>query len=87
MEVTRVRDVMTPDVTKLQRNEELTLADHVMNLGRIRHLPVLDDDGEEIVRIVSQRDPLSWSVGSGTWAWAARLNGGIHGTNKFAKSN
>ena len=27
-----------------------------MQLGRIRHLPVLDDDGQEVVGIVSQRD-------------------------------
>jgi CBS domain-containing protein len=27
-----------------------------MRLERIRHLPVLDDDGEELVGIVSQRD-------------------------------
>jgi CBS domain-containing membrane protein len=27
-----------------------------MHLGRIRHLPVLDDDGEQLVGIVSQRD-------------------------------
>ena len=45
MEVIRVRDAMTPDVTTLKRNEKLTLADDLMNLGRIRHLPVLDDDG------------------------------------------
>jgi CBS domain-containing membrane protein len=54
--VTRVKDVMTPDVTTLKRNEKLTLADDVMNLGRIRHLPVLDDDGKEVIGIVSQRD-------------------------------
>jgi len=54
--VTRVKDVMTPDVTTLQRNEKLTLADDLMNLGRIRHLPVLDDDGKEVIGIVSQRD-------------------------------
>ena len=54
--MTRVEDVMTLDVTTLQRNEKLTLADDVMNLGRIRHLPVLDDDGKEVVGIVSQRD-------------------------------
>jgi CBS domain-containing membrane protein len=53
---TRVRDVMTADVTTLKRNEKLTLADDVMQLGRVRHLPVLDDDGEEVVGIISQRD-------------------------------
>jgi CBS domain-containing membrane protein len=47
---------MTPDVTTLQRNEKLTLASDVMQLGRIRHLPVLDDDSQELVGIVSQRD-------------------------------
>jgi CBS domain-containing membrane protein len=56
MEPTLVRDVMTSDVTTLKRNEKLTIADDVMQLGRIRHLPVLDDDGEQVVGIVSQRD-------------------------------
>lgn len=53
---TLVRDIMTSEVTTLKRNEKLTLADDVMQLGRIRHLPVLDDDGREVVGIVSQRD-------------------------------
>jgi CBS domain-containing protein len=47
---------MTPDVTTLKRNDKLTIADDVMRLGRIRHLPVLDDDGQEVVGILSQRD-------------------------------
>ena len=56
MEQLSVRDVMTAEVTTLKRNEKLTLADDLMQLGRIRHLPVLDDDGEQLVGIVSQRD-------------------------------
>src|SRR5579864_900181 len=56
MEPTLVRDIMTSDVTTLKRNEKLTIADDVMQLGRIRHLPVLDDDGEQVVGIVSQCD-------------------------------
>jgi CBS domain-containing membrane protein len=56
LEKLSVKDVMTPDVTTLQRNEKLTLASDVMQLGRIRHLPVLDDDSQELVGIVSQRD-------------------------------
>ena len=56
MEQINVRDVMTAEVTTLKRNEKLTLADDLMQLGRIRHLPVLDDDGEQLVGIVSQRD-------------------------------
>lgn len=56
MERLRVRDIMTAEVTTLLRNDNLTLADDIMNLGRIRHLPVLADDGLELVGIVSQRD-------------------------------
>ena len=56
MEPTLVKDIMTSEVTTLKRNEKLTIADDVMQLGRIRHLPVLDDDGEQVVGIVSQRD-------------------------------
>ena len=56
MEPKRVRHVMTSEVTTLKRNDKLTLADDIMNLGRIRHLPVLDDDEKELVGLVSQRD-------------------------------
>ena len=56
MEARKVRDIMTAEVTTLKRNDKLTLADDVMQLGRIRHLPVLSDDGQELVGIVSQRD-------------------------------
>ncbi len=56
MEELRIRDAMTPEVTTLKRNDKLTLADDIMHLGRIRHLPVLDDDGQQLVGIVSQRD-------------------------------
>jgi CBS domain-containing protein len=50
-----VRDVMTKDVVTLERNEKLTVADDVMRLGRIRHLPIVDEDGA-LAGIVSQRD-------------------------------
>jgi CBS domain-containing membrane protein len=50
-----VRDLMTRDVATLHRNETLVVADDVMRLGRIRHLPVVDSDGD-LVGIVSQRD-------------------------------
>jgi CBS domain-containing protein len=52
----RVRDIMIQEVTTLKRNDKLTLADDIMQLGRIRHLPVLGDDTEQLVGIVSQRD-------------------------------
>jgi CBS domain-containing membrane protein len=56
MESLRVRDIMSSEVTTLKRNDQLTLADDIMNLGRIRHLPVLDDDERQLVGIVTQRD-------------------------------
>ena len=56
MKELKVRDVMTADPTTLKRNDRLTLADDIMRLGRIRHLPVVDDDSQKLVGIVSQRD-------------------------------
>jgi CBS domain-containing membrane protein len=56
MKEQKVRDAMTADPTTLKRNDKLTLADDIMRLGRVRHLPVLDDDGQLLVGIVTQRD-------------------------------
>lgn len=52
-----VRDLMTREVATVKRNDQLSLADDVMTLGRIRHMPVLDDDGA-LAGILSQRDLL-----------------------------
>ena len=49
-----VRDIMARDPTTLGRNDTLDLADDLMNLGRIRHMPVVDEGS--LVGIVSQRD-------------------------------
>lgn len=51
----KVRELMSAGVTTLGRNDELSLADDVMNLGRIRHMPVIDEEGT-LVGVVSQRD-------------------------------
>ncbi len=51
-----VRDVMTREVTTLERNDKLTIANDVMRLGRIRHMPVLEDDDKDLAGILSQRD-------------------------------
>ena len=51
----RVRDLMTAVVTTLGRNDQLSIADQVMTASRIRHLPVLDEDGR-LCGILSQRD-------------------------------
>ena len=53
---TTVKDVMTLKVMTLKMDQQLSLAEDVMNLSRIRHLPVLDDAGGRLVGIVSQRD-------------------------------
>jgi CBS-domain-containing membrane protein len=52
---TLVRDLMSSDVVTLGRNDRLLAAEDLMRLGRIRHLPVLDEDGG-LAGIVSQRD-------------------------------
>jgi CBS domain-containing membrane protein len=52
----RVRDLMSTEVATVHRNDRLLIADDVMRLGRIRHTPVLDDETQEVVGILSQRD-------------------------------
>ena len=46
---------MSRDVVTLNQNDKLLVADDVMKLGRIRHIPIVDDD-DSLVGIVSQRD-------------------------------
>jgi CBS domain-containing membrane protein len=53
--VTLVRDLMSANVVTMGRNDKLSDAEDMMRLGRIRHVPVLDDSGE-LAGIVSQRD-------------------------------
>ena len=57
-----VRDLMTPDVVTLAADDTLDLADGIMRLGRIRHLPVVS--GDRVVGIVSQRDLFRAAVSS-----------------------
>jgi CBS domain-containing membrane protein len=72
-----VRDVMSKDVATIERNEKLMVADDVMRLGRIRHLPVVDADGA-LAGIVSQRDlfhsGLVKALGYGTHAQRQALD-------------
>jgi CBS domain-containing membrane protein len=49
-----VKEIMTQDVSTLGRNDTLDVADDMMTLERIRHLPVLDEG--RVVGVVSQRD-------------------------------
>ncbi len=49
-----VRDLMQTEVVTLDAKDHLDLADSLMRLGRIRHMPVLSDG--KLVGILSQRD-------------------------------
>ena len=50
-----VEDVMSRDVFTLGRNDKLSVADDLMKQKRIRHIPILDRDGE-LCGIITQRD-------------------------------
>lgn len=50
----RVGDLMQGEVVTLDAKDRLDLADSLMRLGRIRHIPVLADG--KLVGVVSQRD-------------------------------
>lgn len=60
---------MSEDVETLQRNDQLSIADDLMTQNRIRHLPVLDEEGG-LAGMVSQRDlfrgALAKALGYGT---------------------
>jgi len=51
----KVGDVMSACVSTLGRNDKLSIAEDVMKQERIRHLPVIDDDGD-LCGIITQRD-------------------------------
>jgi CBS domain-containing protein len=50
----KVEDLMQREVATLQASDHLDLASDVMQLGRIRHMPVVER--ERVVGILSQRD-------------------------------
>ena len=50
----KVKDIMVKEVATLDVDDELSLANDIMRLGRIRHLPVVS--GDDVVGIVSERD-------------------------------
>ncbi|MCL4683929.1 CBS domain-containing protein [Myxococcota bacterium] len=58
-----VAEIMRREFASLRPEDRLDLADQVMKLGRVRHLPVLDDTGR-LVGIVSNRDLLEASLTS-----------------------
>lgn len=56
-----VSEIMREEFASLREDDRLDLADQVMKLGRVRHLPVLAADGK-LVGIVSNRDLLEASL-------------------------
>jgi CBS domain-containing protein len=50
----KVQDIMVKEVATLDVDDELSLANDIMRLGRIRHLPVVS--GDHLVGIISERD-------------------------------
>jgi CBS-domain-containing membrane protein len=61
-EKARVRDLMSPKVAILAADDTLGIADEVMCMGRIRHLPVVDMG--RVVGVVSQRDLFRSALGT-----------------------
>ena len=55
-----VSEVMQREVATLEESERLDLADDIMRLGRVRHMPVVD--GSRVKGIVSQRDLFAASL-------------------------
>ena len=73
-----VADFMEREVVTLNVDDHLDLADDIMRLGRIRHMPVLDGGG--LVGILSQRDLFRAAASTGLGLagaaqrrWLARL--------------
>lgn len=55
-----VSEYMQAEVVTLQKADRLDLADDIMRLGRIRHMPVLE--GDRVVGMLSNRDLLAASL-------------------------
>lgn len=58
-----IETIMRTEFASLRPDDRLDLADQVMKLGRVRHLPVLDPGGR-LIGIVSNRDLLEASLTS-----------------------
>ena len=59
----KVKDVMRRSVVTLGADDNLSVADDVMTMGRIRHLPVVDGR-RRVVGLVTQRDLYKAAISS-----------------------
>lgn len=57
----KVKDLMTHDVFTLKETENLVLAKSIMYLGRIRHIPIVDDQNN-FIGLITHRDILSATI-------------------------
>jgi CBS domain-containing protein len=58
----KILSALVTELVTLHVDEELSLASDIMNLARIRHLPIVE--GERLVGIISQRDLFKASLAS-----------------------
>jgi CBS domain-containing membrane protein len=57
-----VADLMNPDVLTIDETDDLGLAASIFQVGRIRHLPVVDAE-KRLVGVVTERDMLrAWAT-------------------------
>ena len=54
----RVAEIMHREVVTITAHEKLDLTQDIMSAGRVRHLPVVDED-QRVIGIVSDRDLLA----------------------------
>lgn len=59
----KVKDIMRTNVVSLRITDTLGVAEDIMSMGRIRHLPVVDEENR-VVGIVSQRDLFRATISS-----------------------
>jgi CBS domain-containing protein len=50
----KVSEIMIKDVATLNNDDELSLANDIIKLGRIRHIPIVE--GKKLIGIISERD-------------------------------
>ncbi len=57
----KVKDIMTKDIFTLKETDNLALARSVMNLARIRHIPIVDEN-MVFIGLLTHRDILGATV-------------------------
>lgn len=56
-----VKDLMTTEVFSLRKEDTVSAARSLMNLARIRHVPIVDDQGN-FIGIITHRDILAAAI-------------------------